>query len=96
MKSFIKVLTLVFVCSFVAVACNNDDDDPKPVKLTGVSYSPNTKTVAENAVFESAAITLAPVEAKAAYVIKTVTKDAATFTNPDTGFKIATDQGNRI
>lgn len=90
MKNLLKTFVAVLVCSLVVVACDNDDD-PKPVKLTKIEYTKNTVTVTAKAAHTGEAIKVTPSNAKATYTIKSITKAGAAFTNPTNGFKIATD-----
>lgn len=90
MKNLLKTFVAVLFCSLVVVACDKDDD-PKPAKLTSIAYKVKTATVKADAAFTGTAATIAPSNAKATFVIKSITKAGSAFTNPTTGFKIGTD-----
>ncbi|MCT4590750.1 MAG: hypothetical protein N4A71_23185 [Carboxylicivirga sp.] len=91
MKNLLKVLSFVLICSVVTVACDKDDDDKKPVKLTSVAYSPNKAEAKLATAFSSAKIKLTPSNAKASFTIKSITKDTKAFTDTKKQIKIAAD-----
>jgi 5-hydroxyisourate hydrolase-like protein (transthyretin family) len=101
MKNLIKAFVAVLVCSLVIIACDKDDD-PITTKLTSISYAKNSVEVTKAAALTGTAIKVLPSDAKATFVIKSITLNAKSFTNPTGGFKIATDgkislaKGNKL
>ncbi|MBI9065128.1 MAG: hypothetical protein JEZ14_24300 [Marinilabiliaceae bacterium] len=93
MKDLLKVLSFVLICSVVTVACEKDDDDNKPVKLTSIAYSPNKTEVKVAAAFTSVKLKLTPSNSKASYTIKSITKDTKSFTDSKKQIKIVTSDG---
>lgn len=81
MRNYVKVLSFVLILTTVFVSCSKDDDDaPKTVKLTSVSYSPNKIEGEEKTAFSGKDIQVNPEEAEATFKFNNIKKDGETIT----------------